>query len=147
MNSRRRMGPVYAYSIVVHPAPLNRLWSVNYRPDRRDLRVCHRDGLAESRMAARAVAEHPVLTGRHQVQVDPAHGPGRGGAQRPHPDSVRQRLGEHLPKLLAFRYRERLEAPGMDRSRPQPCRVRLERLVWPHFRARLARPEMAERAH
>ncbi len=22
------------------------------------------------------VAEHPVLTGRHQLQVDPAHGPG-----------------------------------------------------------------------
>src|SRR5947208_12011566 len=53
MSSRRRTGPVSAYSIVVHPAPLNRLWSIHYRLNPRDLRVCHRDGLAESPMAAR----------------------------------------------------------------------------------------------
>ena len=54
-----------------------------------------------------------------------------------------ERLGEHLPKLLAFNGRDRREGPCMDRSRPQSCRVRLERLLSPYFRARLARPEMA----
>ena len=58
-----------------------------------------------------------------------------------------ERLGEHLPKLLAFKRRERPEATGMDWSRPQPYRVRLERLLWPYFRARLARPEMAGHRH
>ena len=52
---------------MVHPAPLNRLWSANYRPDRRDPRVCHRDGLAESRMAARVVGEY--LAGPSQSAI------------------------------------------------------------------------------
>jgi len=78
-------------------------YSVPYRLIGKTVQIVRAGGSWQIRCRGELVAEHPVLAGRHQLSVDPAHGPGALAR------NARQRFAESTERRTASPELEQVE--------------------------------------